>query len=72
MSIVMNMSSYEIESDSAECGYSEEAMCAGWDTAVTLVCHQQLAPARKQMTMPADLATVDMELFLQKMYACRS
>ena len=70
MGIVMNMSSYEIECDSREEVYGEEVMCAGWNPSVALLCQQQLiAPSNRQMTMPADLATVDAELFLQKIYA---
>ena len=71
MGIVMNMSSYEIECDSMENEYGEEAMYAGWNPAVAWVCQQQLAPCGNQATMPTDLAMVDAELFLKKMYACQ-
>jgi len=70
MGIVMNMSSYEIERDSMETEYGEEVMYAGWNPAIALVCQQQMAvPKNRQMSMPAELATTDAELFLQKMYA---
>lgn len=72
MSIILNMGNYEIESDSMEAEYGEEILCAGWNPAVELVCQQQtFVPTRRQMFMPADLVTVDAELFLQKMYACQ-
>ena len=72
MSVMMNMSNYEIERDSTENEYDEEVMCAGWNPVVALACQQQqLAPDNKQTAMPADLAMVDTELFLKKMYACQ-
>jgi len=70
MGVVMYMSNYEIERDSMEAEYDEEVMCAGWNPAVALVCQQQLlVPTDRQMTMSADLATVNAELFLKNMYA---
>ena len=70
MGVVMNMSSYEIEDDSTEAEYGEEVMYAGWNPAVTLVCQQQMvAQSNRHASMPAELATVDVESFLQKMYA---
>ena len=71
MGIVMNMSSYEIERDSMENEYGEEVMYAGWNPIAALACQQQLAPGNKQTAMPTDLAIVDAELFLEKMYACQ-
>ena len=69
MGVVMNMSSYEIERDSMEAEYGEEVMYAGWNPAVSLVCQQQVVvPTDREMSLPADLAMVDAELFLQKMY----
>ena len=70
MGVVMNMSSYEIERDSMEAEYGEEVMCAGWNPVVAQMCQQQLAAsASRYASMSAELATVDTELFLQKMYA---
>ena len=72
MSIVMNMSSYEIEQDPVENEYGEEVMYAGWNPVIALTCQQQqLVPDGKQAAMPTDLAMVDAELFLKKMYACQ-
>ncbi len=71
MGIVMNMSNYEIERDLMENEYGEEVMYAGWNPVVALACQQQLAPGNKQTAMPTDLAMVDAELFLKKMYACQ-
>ena len=69
MGIVMNMGSYKIERDSMEEEYGEEVMCAGWNPAVALVCQQQIIiSTNRQLAVPTDIATVDAELFLQKMY----
>lgn len=70
MNIVMDMSSYEFEADeSATAGYGVELMCAGWNPALALA-HQQLPPVThgQQVKIPSDLALLDAELFLQKMY----
>lgn len=69
MGIVMNMSSYEVERDELmESEYGAEVMCTGWNPAVALACQQPVA-AGQRMKMPPGLATVDVELFLQKIYA---
>ncbi|MBI5659628.1 MAG: hypothetical protein HZC43_08785 [Nitrosomonadales bacterium] len=70
MGIVMNMSSYEIEQNPVEEEYGDEVMFAGWNPAVALLHQQAVAEsADRQAAMPADLATVDAESFLRKMYA---
>ena len=67
--LVMNMSSGVIERGNAgEAEYGEEVLNAGWNPAVMLVQH---ASELKKNTMPAELATVDVELFLQMMYVCQ-
>ncbi|MDH4284783.1 MAG: hypothetical protein OEV35_05645 [Gallionellaceae bacterium] len=72
MGIVMDMSSYEIERDPLDVEYSEEVMCSGWNPAINLMCQQvMVGSASSKSSMPAELAMVDAELFLQKMYACQ-
>ena len=69
MGIVMNRDSYGSEHDAMAEKYGEEIMCAGWNPAIALVSQQQLlAPTTRQTTVPADLATVDIESFLREMY----
>ena len=69
MRITMNMSSYAVELDSMEQEYGEEVMSAEWNPAVGLVSLQEaLEISNRQKTLPADLATVDAELFLQNIY----
>jgi len=63
----MDMSSYEIERNEAMApGYSDEVLCAGWIP--SLACHQ---PHIRETTLPADLARVDVDAFLRKMYTCQ-
>jgi hypothetical protein len=70
MTIVMNMSDYEIEPEALEVEYGEEIMYAGWNPDVDSVREQlQLVPTSEQMTIPDDLTTVAAELFLRKMYS---
>lgn len=70
MTIVMNMSDYEIERETLDAEYSEEIMNTGWNPDVDLVCEQlQLVPASEEMAIPDDLAKVSAELFLRKMYS---
>jgi len=61
--VCMDMSSYEIECEEAS-GYGDEVLCAGWVPALAL--HQ---PHQERPVLPPDLAAVDVEAFLRKMYA---
>ena len=71
MTIVMNMSDYEIERDALESEYGEEIMNTGWNPEVELVREQLqlVVPTSEQTTIPDDLATVAAESFLRKMYS---
>lgn len=64
--ITMNMSQGKIEPDQPVTpDYDDEILCAGWNPALAL---SQLVPEDKHRPFPAELANVDMELFLKKMY----
>lgn len=64
-SLVINMSLGTVEqNEEGEAEYSEEVLYAGLNSTLALV---QLVPEAKKEAMPAELATVDAELFLQKM-----
>ncbi len=70
MDTVMNMSSYEIERSLMETEYGDEVMCAGWIPAVAQMCQlQPFESTNKLTTIPTDLATVNADLFMQRMYA---
>lgn len=70
MSIVtMNMSDYQVErDDSMKAEYDDEVLCVGWNPSLAL---QQYAYTERNQsaTMPLELAAVDVESFLKKMYA---
>lgn len=72
MSIVtMNMSEYGIERSGslAEADipqYGDEVLYAGWNPALALQQHTETTQAA---AMPRELAKVDVESFLDKMYA---
>jgi hypothetical protein len=68
--IPMEVKEYGTASDMMMDQYGEEIMCAGWNPTVALVSQPQLLePVRRDDTMPADLVTADVELFLRRMYA---
>lgn len=72
MMVTMDMCSAKVDDDS----YSPEVMCAGWnpeiammqgraaELATQLICHQ----SRCVDGMPPDVAAVDAEAFLERMY----
>jgi len=71
MTITMNMSSYEIERDDVtrvECG--DAFLYSNRMSALALVCQDySFSASVRDMIMPSSLATVDAEVFLQKMYS---
>ena len=72
MNVTMNMSNYEIETETIEVEYSDEILYAGWNPEVDSVCQQlQLVPTTEQRAMPATLTAEVVELFLRKMYSYR-
>lgn len=65
----MSMSDCKIEqNDSTEESYSDEVLCAGWNPAIALQQHAYLEQSRTP-AIPLELVAVDVEQFLQKMYA---
>lgn len=68
MRIIMDMSSYEIEYEPENTGYSDEVMCSGWTPAIGLMCQVSSESSCRKAAIPTELATIDSELFLQKMY----
>ena len=65
-SMIMDMSHGNIECDEpATAEYGDEILCSGWNPVIALT---QLVPEDKHRSFPAELAAVDLELFLQKMY----
>ena len=67
MAIVMNMSSYEIERDPAEAGGDKHTLHF-WQNPVPVPGLQPyVSTNNKHNALPADLATIDVELFLRGM-----
>ena len=72
MSIVtMNMSDYEIEQDGSKIEeYGDEVLCAGWNPSLALQQHTDTERSHTS-AMPRELAAIDINIFLKKMYACQ-
>jgi len=65
--ISMDMGSYEIErGEAVASGYGDEILCTGWIPG--LACHQSHT---REATLPAGLASVNVDAFLRKMYRCQ-
>lgn len=68
--IIMNMCGDKLEHDALPAvEYDDEVLSAGWNPVVSL---QHLVPLEQHAAMPAELASVDTEQFLKKMYGCLS
>lgn len=64
--MILDMSQGKIECDKPSAvEYDEEIMNSGWNPVVGQV---QLVPEDKHRPFPAGLASVDLEMFLKKMY----
>jgi hypothetical protein len=68
--LIMNMGDYAIERDGAlEHEYGAEVLDSGWNPAVRLACQERLpTQSLKPALMPADLAALDLEQFMRRMY----
>ena len=61
MTIVMNMSNYKIEYRAVEKEHAD------WSPALARLELQPLDLSKRQISMPSDLASINVELFLQRM-----
>lgn len=69
MATTMNMSGYEIEREAvADEEYGDEVMYAGWNPQLASAGDQPVREMDKYTALPGELATVDIDAFLQKMY----
>ena len=70
--IAMNMNGCNIghEAPTIE-EYGEEIMCAGWNPQLALAGESPVAQINKHVNLLADLANVDVDAFLKKIYACQ-
>lgn len=67
MAIVINMSNYEIERSSDTAIYNTHSQSNEWCPKAAQLNLQQFVPSKIHSTMPADLARVNIEMFLQNM-----
>ncbi len=64
--MMMSMSQGNIECEkTVTAEYDDEILSSGWNPVVGL---SQLVPEDKHRSFPAELANVDLEVFLKKMY----
>ena len=64
--MMMSMSQGNIEREEAiTAEYDDKILSSGWNPVVGLA---QLVPEDKHRSFPAELANVDLEVFLRKMY----
>jgi hypothetical protein len=48
--------------------YGDEVMCAGWNPQLTLLGESPVAQINKHINLLADLAGIDVDAFLKKVY----
>ena len=67
--IVMDMNGCDVEHEVVvNEEYGEEVMCAGWNPQLTLAAESPVAQINRHVNLPADLANVDIDTFLKRMY----
>jgi hypothetical protein len=72
MATTMSMSGYEIVREAvASEEYGDEVMYAGWNPQLASACDQSTGKTDRHPALPCELATVDVDAFLQQMYKCQ-
>jgi hypothetical protein len=73
MTVVMNMSGYEIEPEAVAAEeYGDEVMYAELIPQLVLVSDRHVIEVGKRAELPAELVNVDVDAFLKKMYEYQS
>ncbi|GAB4413119.1 MAG: hypothetical protein OHK0054_01650 [Sideroxydans sp.] len=68
MAIVMDMSSYQLESaEAATERYNDEILYAGWNPQISLNAPSETCDAAERSPFPPALAEIDIEAFLRLM-----
>jgi hypothetical protein len=52
--------------------YGDEVLCAGWNPQLAQVGDSPVTQHNRHINLPADLANVDVDTFLKKMYEYQS
>ncbi len=69
MATIMNMNGYEIEREGVPVeDYGDEIMCAGWNPQMALAHNYLINNKDRHSALASEIANVDIEVFLQKMY----
>lgn len=67
--IVMDMNGSDIEHAAPMVEeYGDEVMCAGWNPQLTQVSEAPVAQVNQHVNLHADVASIDVDAFLKKMY----
>jgi hypothetical protein len=67
--IVMNIHECDIEHEAPmDEEYGDEVLCAGWNPQLTQAAATPEAGLNRHVKLPADLAYVDIDTFLKRMY----
>lgn len=67
--IVMNMNGCDVEHEVVvNEEYDEEVMCAGWNPQLALVAEDPAVQVNRHVNLPGELANVDIDTFLKRMY----
>lgn len=70
MGIAMNMNSNTMQRELLDAEYDDEVLYAGWIAEDSRMCLlQPFVSADKPTTMPADIVMLNVDLFMQRMYA---
>ena len=70
--VVKNINRSDVEHAAPrEQEYGEEVMCAGWNPQLVLAHESPVARINRHIDLPADLANVDVDTFLKRMYECQ-
>jgi hypothetical protein len=69
MKVIMDMQSCEVESKEGESVYGDEVMYASWNPVAAGLCSVEPESAARNVAMPADLLSVDVERFLERLRA---
>ena len=67
MDTIVKGCSIEQESPAVE-AYGDEVLCAGWNPQLKLMCECPVAQLNRHVNLPADIANMDIDTFLKKMY----
>lgn len=67
--VIINKNECDIEHEAPVVEeYGDEVLSAGWNPQLVLASESPVAPLNSHVALPAELANVDVDTFLKKMY----